>query len=53
VYLPGSIAAGLFDIAAFSIATAASRAGSSCRNSLNDRDAQPDPEPSGVLAVRL
>ena len=53
VYFPGSMPTGLFDCAAFSMAAAASAAGSSFFSSLNERDAQPDPVPSGVRAVRL
>ena len=53
VYLPGSIAAGDFARTALSIAALASFAGSSSRSSLNDFEAQPDPDPSGVRAVRL
>ncbi len=53
VYLPGSIALGFFERAAFSIAAVASLPGSSSRSSLNDLLAQPDPVPSGVRDVRL
>ncbi len=53
VYLPGSIAAGLRDCAAFSIAAAASASGLSIFSSLNDFAAHPEPVPSGVLDVRL
>ena len=53
VYFPGSIPAGFFADAAFSIAVSARAAGLSSRSSLNDFDAQPDPDPSGVRAVRL
>jgi hypothetical protein len=51
--LPGSIATGDFVRAALSIAALAIFAGSTCRSSLNDLDAHPDPVPSGVRAVRL
>ena len=53
VYLPGSMPTGLLERAAFSIAAAASAAGSSWRSSLKDFDAHPEPVPSGVRAVRL
>ena len=53
MYLPGSIADGFFDFAAFSIAEAASASGSSILSWLNDFDAHPEPVPSGVRDVRL
>ncbi len=53
VYFPGSMLTGDFDRAAFSMAAAASFAGSSRRSSLADAEAQPEPVPSGVRAVRL
>ena len=51
--LPYVIAVGLCERTALSIADAASALGSSSPRRLNDFDAQPDPVPSCVRAVRL
>ena len=53
VYFPGSIPVGFLAIAALLMAVSASAPGCSSRSSLNDFDAHPEPEPSGVRAVRL
>ena len=51
--LPRFDPAGFFAIAALPMAVSANAPGCSSRSSLNDFEAQPDPEPSGVRAVRL
>ena len=53
MYLPGSIAVGFFAIAALLMAVSARTSGCSSRSSLKDFEAQPEPDPSGVRAVRL